>query len=590
MIQSDANSGPADRLGDEIEQLRTSLESALDENARLADDRDRLLRRVTTLSRDLQALRENAVPSSAQPAQAVPVLQYSQAEEELRVAFEELQVLTEELEVANTGLQEVNLELDARVEERTAQLTEVNEALQSTGRSLRMIADLVPDLLLRADRFGNANWFNQRWFDYSGQMPGEALDLGWLDTVHPVDASAALAAWQNAVASGTPFERELRLTDSRGDGHWFLLRAEPLRNENGQILEWFGTGTDINERRVAGDALQQSELRFRTLIEGMPQLVWRAVGKGFWTWSSPQWTAYTGQSDMESRAMGWLQVFHPDDREAATDAWDRAQQSGLLEIEGRIFNASESRYRHFRTRALPVRDAGGDITEWLGTSTDVDDITQLQHEQGVLVGELQHRTRNLMDIVQAIISRTLKRSASFEEFQACIQDRMQALARVQGLLSRRESGTRVAFDVLMREELKAHTDIDDHGRGEHVSMQGPKGIQLRSATVQTLALALHELTTNAVKYGALSRPGGHLRITWEVRRAAEEEPRLFVDWRETGVAPPADNVEAPVGGYGRELIEKALPYQLRARTTYTHEAEGIHCTIDVAVPADTSQE
>lgn len=343
--------------------------------------------------------------------------------------------------------------------------------------------------------------------------------------------------------------------------------------------------TALSHELQSMDALRQSELRFRTLVEGMPQLVWRAADGGRWTWSSPQWSDYTGLTAEASRGLGWLEAIHPDDRDAAIAAWKRAEETGDFGIAARILHAEEGRHRHFRTRALPVRDGRNRILEWLGTCTEVDDILQLQSQQEVLVAELQHRTRNLMAVVQAITRRTLKGSRSLDEFRTCIEDRFQALARVQSLLSRRDAGRRVRFDALIREELSAHVTIDGDGKGEQVTLAGPIDVPLKSATVQALALALHELATNAVKYGALARPGSHLDVRWEVREPAPGERRLLIDWRERGVAAiPATGSLPRGGGYGRELIERALTYQLGARTTYEFMSDGVHCTIDVNVP------
>jgi PAS domain S-box-containing protein len=582
--------GPAAKaLLDESEQLRTALETALEENTALLEDRDRLLRRVTEMARELQVSHSAHVRGevSADEADLAATVRQSQTEEELRVAFEELQVLTEELEVANTSLHQTNQDLDARVEERTRQLRATNVTLRSTEASFRTVADLVPDLLWRADRGGEATWFNQRWFAFTGQDADDPLGLGWLEAIHPVDRAVSRAGWAIAVGSGKPYQHELRIRDADDAYRWFLVRAEPMRDDGGRLLQWFFAGTDIHDQRTAIEALQQSELRFRTLIEGMPQLVWRAVDGGKWTWSSPQWTEYTGQPDEAARVMGWLRSFHPDDREAARIAWTRAQETGSLELEARIYHAAEGRHRHFRTRAVAVRDEEGRTVEWLGTSTDVDDILQLQQRQAVLVGELQHRTRNLMAVVQAVTMRTIRGTTSLEEFRRCIDHRLEALARVQGLLSRREGGLRVAFDVLLREELSAHAEIDGAGDGAQVSMRGPAGLGLQSATVQTLALALHELATNAVKYGALAAPGGRLDIEWGVRFADQGEQVLWIDWRERGVPDMPDSKDAPRGGgYGRELIERALPYQLGARTSYAFESDGVHCTIEMAVPPE----
>jgi two-component system CheB/CheR fusion protein len=464
-IDRPGNATEFSKLLDENEQLRTALESALEENAEAIEDRDRLLRRVAVLAREMKAMdAARAGPASVQPsaplAETEAQATQNQTEEELRVAFEELQVLAEELEVANAGLLRANEELDERVRVRTRELTAANA--------------------------------------------------------------------------------DLRRTD----------------------------------------------LRLNTLIEGMPQLVWRAIDGGMWTWCSPQWREYTGLPQDGSAQLGWLYAFHPDDRPVALEAWEQAPRAGGLTFEGRICHASSGRYRHFQTRASPVRADDGQVLEWLGTCTDVDDLIRLREQQDVLVAELQHRTRNLMTVVYAVVMRTMKGSRSLDDFRRCIDDRLAALARVQGLLSRRGS-QRISFDRLLREELSAHVDLNRDGGAQQVSLAGPADVALETSQVQTFALALHELATNAVKYGALSTPDGLLSVQWELVQSEKRKPRLHVDWRESGVADVPEPGAAPRGsGYGRELIERALPYQLGASTTYGFTGDGVRCTIEIDVPSD----
>jgi two-component system CheB/CheR fusion protein len=580
--------GDENALAAEIDQLRRSLETVIEENARLVGERDELRLRLGQIGADLRIAQVAA--ARAQEPEEHTQAQGSQSEEELRVAFEELQVLTEELEIANTNLHATNGRLDARVDERTRELGAINATLRTTEAALQVITDVVPDLLWRTDSAGEADWYNQRWFAYTGHSEQESSGEGWLKALHPADREVARAAWGRAVKNGQPYHHEQRIRRADGGYRWFLIRAEPLRDEDGRIINWYGSSTDIHDTRTAMEALQRSELRFRTLVEGMPQLIWRAAHGGHWTWSSPQWSTYTGQGDGSALGRGWLEMLHPDDREPAIAAWQRATQVGQLDMEVRVFHESEQRYRHFRTRALPLRSSRGELIEWLGTSTDVDDLLQLQSEQTVLVRELQHRTRNLMAMVRAITRRTIQGAATIDSFAERIDNRFSALARVQSLLSRREGATRVPFDILLREEISAHVELDSDGQGRQVTMEGPASIALRSATVQTFALALHELATNATKYGALSQPGGHLHIKWTVEKAAGGK-RLRVDWRESGVSDvPRDEAAAKGSGYGRELIERALPYQLGARTTYTFESDGIHCTIEVMVPTDDGAE
>ena len=383
-----------------------------------------------------------------------------------------------------------------------------------------------------------------------------------------------------AAAVSAAIERAGVRPDSVDDRH---PRAERVRETAGRGGQWFVAGTDVHEQRVALEALRHSEERFRTLVENMPQLVWRSLDRGEWTWSSPQWQAYAGLTNAQSLGAGWLDALHPDDRDKARKAWAVAAERGVFEAEARIGPVGGDRYRHFRTRALPVWEVDGGVRDWIGTSTDIDDIIQLQKRQSVLVAELQHRTRNLMAVVQAVTMRTLKASTSLEEFREHVDERLQALARVQGLLSRR-AGVRVPFDALLRAELSAHIDLDEAAAADHVTLEGPGDVALPSSIVQTLALALHELATNAVKYGALSQPGARLHIQWQACGNGAG-PTLSIDWRETGVTlPPGSLAAAPGSGYGRELIERALPYQLGAQTAYAFTPDGLHCTIAVLLP------
>ena len=212
----------------------------------------------------------------------------------------------------------------------------------------------------------------------------------------------------------------------------------------------------------------------------------------------------------------------------------------------------------------------------IGAATDITDRREWEERQKALVTELHHRTGNLMAVIQAMADLTARSSGNLEEFLARFRHRLGALARVQNLLSRLEEGDRVTFDELVRTEMSAL-----HGAGTKIVLNGPPGVRLRSAAVQTLALALHELGTNAVKYGALAQPSGSLTITWKLGSSASGEPSLHVDWRETGVKMPPAGAVARGTGQGRRLLEVALPRQLNAMTTYSLGPDGVHCTIDL---------
>lgn len=402
-------------------------------------------------------------------------------------------------------------------------------------------------------------------------------DVGhWADHILAEDRAHAIACMERVRAGEqVTFEYRIRRV-ADGAVRWVRDTDFPLRDAEGRVQRIGGIGQDVTDlKRIEAD-LALSEERMRSLIQGVPQLVWRADPDGRCTWNSPQWMAFTGQAFKDSLVDGWQRAVHPEDLERTREALDVARTSGRMDLEARL-QRHDGVYVWHHVRSAPRLDADGRIVEWLGTCTDVQQLKELQAQQDVLVAELQHRTRNLIGVVRAIAERTTAGATSLEDFRGRFRDRMAALGRVQGLLSQRESGRRVSFDQLLHAELAGLGVLD---RVEQIGLHGPAGIGLRSGTVQTLALALHELATNAVKYGALSGPDGRLAVQWRLEGEGEENPSLRVDWCESGVRVPQAALEADTRrGYGRELIERALPYQLRAETCYLLGPDGVRCSI-----------
>ncbi|MGR3198484.1 MAG: PAS domain-containing protein [Paracoccus sp. (in: a-proteobacteria)] len=480
--------------------------------------------------------------------------------------------------------------LERQVRERTAELKASRDLLEATINSTTDMIQVFRAVRDAAGVIVDFRWalVNDASRNIFGKIEGESL----LEHNPGVVPAGIFDAFRRVTETGKPEQAERHYTHEQFDG-WFLQSVVKLGDgvatTTKDITEWKAAQTEVLrlQEEVAQSRLRESERRFQTLAEGIPQLVWRARNHGHWTWASPQWISFTGQADADSWGWGWLDPVHPEDRDGARAAWERASASGVFEADYRVREGATGHYRWFQTRATPVQDEGGSVVEWLGTSTDVQDLREMHDSQAVLVAELQHRTRNLITVALLLSDMTARTSRDLEHFQSRFSDRLRALARVQGLLSRLTSDTdRVTFDELVRTELSA---MD--GGQDRVTLSGPKGIRLRSSTVQTLAMALHELATNAVKYGALGQRAAHLTISWSLDVSGpEDEPWLRIDWHESGVEMPSD-ATAPAGsGQGRELIERALPYQLRAETTYALTPDGVHCTIALPVSATTAKE
>ncbi|ANN65547.1 hypothetical protein BAU06_03875 [Bordetella bronchialis] len=316
------------------------------------------------------------------------------------------------------------------------------------------------------------------------------------------------------------------------------------------------------------------------------------VADGMRAWRSPEYLRLHGlpPDAREETHAQWRARVHPEDRDQAERTLMDALngESGGYDSEYRIVRPSDGEVRWIHARADIERDADGRAVRLVGAHIDVTEskrmyaaVRESEERQKVLIAELQHRTRNLMGVVRVLADRTARASTSLDDFRARLDDRLAALSRVQGLLSRLDEYDRVTFDELLDTEIAALAA--DAGR---VTRRGPAGVRLRSSTVQTLAMALHELAINAMKYGALAQPSGRLAVQWSLERAGPDGgPWLHVDWRETGVRMPPQ--AATRMGHGRELIEQALPYQLGARTSCDFGGDGLHCTLSIPVSAST---
>jgi two-component sensor histidine kinase len=228
---------------------------------------------------------------------------------------------------------------------------------------------------------------------------------------------------------------------------------------------------------------------------------------------------------------------------------------------------------------MPLPQIGGAaLCEWVGASTDIHQLRGLRESQDVLLSELQHRTRNLLTIVQSIAHRSAKSAQSIDVFVRELDQRLQALSRAESLMPSGSEGV-VDFRNLIETELAAHLPVDHSSK---VYLDGPQ-VDIPRSSAQPVSLALHELTTNAVKYGALKQEHGRLDISWRVQ-TEDEDWKVAFEWRETGLVMPA-NAAARRRGYGTELIEQALRYQLSAETRLEFLADGVLCRVEVPIAA-----
>lgn len=245
----------------------------------------------------------------------------------------------------------------------------------------QFLADFIPQLVWITDPAGAHIYFNQRWTDFTGYTLADSVgpDL-WNNLLHPDDRARARQVWGHALATGENYEIEYRFKAVDGSYRWFLGQARPRRDEADNLLVWFGTCTDINDQKIASEALTERESEFATLADNVAQLSWMARPDGHIYWYNKRWYDYTGTSLAEMEGWGWGTVHHPDYVEsvvkAAQQAWPSSQPWELTFPLRR----HDGEYRWFLTRVVPIRDEQGSTVRWLGTNTDVTEMRELQEQ------------------------------------------------------------------------------------------------------------------------------------------------------------------------------------------------------------------
>ena len=371
-----------------------------------------------------------------------------------------------------------------------------------------------------------------------------------------------------------------------------LLSA--FKDDAGRTLHHFMSWLDVTRRvdaegevadlKVAQAALSESDTRHRLLIESWAEAIWETDPEGVVVTDSPSWRAYTGQTFKEWRGNGWLDAIHPEDRAFAEQQWREAiAGQGLVNAEFRM-RAPDGTWRWTNVRAAPVRDDRGVIVKWAGLNIDIDTrkraeeaLRDSERHQKMLLAEPQHRVRNTLAVVRSIARRTAERSDKAEDMIAHLDGRLNAFSRVQSAVARNPDAG-VDLMTMIEDELLAVSTRE----GERLKIAGP-GITLKSRAAESMSLAIHELATNAVKYGALSAQDGRIRVSW--KRVEEDGARcLELQWVESGLdhAPTSTHE-----GFGHELLKRSLPYELKARTRIEFTNEGLRFTLHMPLGGDT---
>lgn len=321
----------------------------------------------------------------------------------------------------------------------------------------------------------------------------------------------------------------------------------------------------LSGEEIAEQAMIESDRRFQMLADAMPQMAWSTDALGIPDYFNQRWFDFTGTTAGQHFNEDWVDLLHPDDQARASDVWSKAVTSGTpYEVEYRLRRA-DGEYRWTLARGLPVKGLDGRIVRWFGTNTDIHETRLLIESQQLLSRELNHRIKNIFSVVSGLVSFASRTHPESKGLAAELGDRIAALGRAHNYVRpiADEPANRIPFSALMK-DLFAPYAADGNSR---ILVSGDD-IEVGEASVTPLALAFHELATNAVKYGALSNDEGHVHL-----RVEDEGEWLRITWDEQDG--PAIDRDVEARGFGSELIETAIVRQLRGEWDQEWRKNGV---------------
>jgi|GEM_PF-1243892 len=405
------------------------------------------------------------------------------------------------------------------------------------------------------------------------EVRGERFwDCAWWTHDEAMQARVRHACARAAHGEASRFDATIR---GAGDQRMIIdFQIEPLRDAEGRITHLIPSATDITARAAAEAALAESEGRFRLAQEAAEIGVFELVLPGPAHWSPTMFRLYgldPGNRGPWMDEAEQLAFILPEERAAhATRRLAMRADAGQTRFafEFRIRRADTGEIRWIASRGEVVRDASGRARVLRGINQDVTERRRAEERQMLLAREVDHRAKNALAVVQSIVA--LTRDADPARFRAAVIGRIAAMARAHTLLAR--EGWRAAeLRELVEAEVAPHV-AGAPGAPDRMSVTGPD-VALQPDAAQPLAMAIHELATNAAKYGALSRPEGRVEIAWE----APDDGGLVLRWTERG-GPELDGPPAR-RGFGSSVVRNTVERQLGGAVSFFWQREGLECTL-----------
>ena len=356
------------------------------------------------------------------------------------------------------------------------------------------------------------------------------------------------------------------IRDERGDVSGFLATFIETTD---RVLAERGLGDSVDQLQRAQAALSENEERLRLATEAADILAWEidaATGQVFYNETIARMFGFDPESTFDQNKL--IEMVHPDDQYAVAHGMKTARQKGER-YEGDYCARGAEGWIWVHTVVVPHRGPDGSILRWIGMSQDISQRKRAEQRQAILLAELQHRVRNILAMTRSIARRTGETSSSVQAYAQHLEGRISALARTQALLTR-DPDSGVDLCNMLLEEFRSQAAPECQ-----YQLSGPD-IRLAPKAAEVLTLAIHELTTNSVKYGALGEREGALSVTW--RQASKPEGKsLVLEWEESGLTLTET---PPRRGFGTELITRRVPYELQGSGSLEFHGNSLHARIE----------
>jgi PAS domain S-box-containing protein len=461
------------------------------------------------------------------------------------------------------------------------------EPLGGLDRRFCEVMDAAPVMIWVSGEDKLCNWFNRPWLTFTGRTMAQELGNGWAEGVHPDDYDRCLQIYISHFDARKEFRMQYRLRHRDGEHRWIDDIGVPRYARDGRFLGYIGSCIDIHSHRATEEELRKLKERLEQSLFAeraeSAQRLQEALSAG--SVVAFEWdvrTDTTRRSDNAPQVLGFDQGQLPDGASflARINAGDRTRYMAALSGLRRDNSSYSTSYRFTRSDGREIWledtakaefDAAGRLARVSGLGVDVTARKQAEIRQGTLIAELDHRVKNNLACIAAMAQYTRQGSRSMDELVRSLDDRIQSMADSHSLLSQsRWHG--VGLADLARRQLAPYTTKTN------TVINGPD-ITLSATATQAVGMVLHELVTNAVKYGALSIPHGRVSVSWDYR-PQDAAGRLAIAWRETG-GPPA---EVPSNGsYGTNLIRGLIPRELGGTVDLAFQPEGVRCDIEIPI-------